>query len=228
MRIVAVVFLIVGIVLLAGGFIAYRHVNGFVQTAAVANGVVTANVRALRIHGDMFYPRIRFRTADGQDISFISNLGTRPPTYNIGDSVTVLYDVSDPHRASVRSLLGIWVLPMILGTLGFVFSSVGGILLAVKIGAARTNARLRQNGLRIQAQLTQVVLNRAVRVNGMHPYRILCQGFDPVTNSNRVFQSANVWVDPAPYVTGRTLDVLIDRDRPRRYLVDTAFLPKAG
>jgi hypothetical protein len=228
MRVFATVFMVVGVGLLAGAFYAYQQVRQFVQTAVTANGVVTANVRAHHHRGDNFYPRIRFRTTDGQDVSFVSNVGTRPAMYRVGEPVTVIYDAHDPYHASIRSVFSVWLLPMILATLGVLFSSVGGITAAVMIAGARKNAWLERNGLRIQAQLTNVVLNRSVRVNGEHPYRILCQWLDPMTNQVRVFESANIWFDPAAYITAKTLDVLIDRDRPNRYMVDTAFLPKAG
>ena len=68
--------------------------------------------------------------------------------------------------------------------------------------------------------------NASLTVNGMHPYRILCQWLDPATNQMHVFHSANIWYNPSKFVPDKTIEVLIDRDNPRRYSVETPFLPK--
>jgi hypothetical protein len=41
-----------------------------------------------------------------------------------------------------------------------------------------------------------------------------------------VFKSANIWEDPTPHV-GQTVDVLVDRYDPKRYVVPLDFLPRA-
>ena len=228
MRVLVIVFTVVGIGLMAGGFFAGLKVHRFLEAAVSADGTVTGNVRAHGHRGNVFYPRVRFSTTDGQQISFVSGVGTNPALYGVGDPVPVIYDPHDPDHASIRSLVTLWLLPMILGGIGVVFSCVGGVLAIVKVSIARKNAWLSEHGLRIQAQFTGVFLNRSVRVNGIHPYRIQCQWLDPMTNRIRVFESTNLWFDPTAYITAKTLDVLIDRDRPNRYMVDTAFLPKAG
>ena len=228
MRVVIVVFTILGIGLLTGGFLAFEDVHRFVQIAVRTDGVLTGNVRRGSYRGDTFYPRVRFRTEDGRDISFVSNIGTKPASYHINNAVTVVYDPRNPNRAYIRSVMNLWLLPIILGALGALFSSVGGVVGAVKILGARKTVWLQENGLRIQAEFTKVALDRSVRVNGLHPYRIVCQWFDPAANKVYVFESANIWFDPAAYITTKTLEVLIDRDNPHRYIVDTGFLPKTG
>ena len=49
---------------------------------------------------------------------------------------------------------------------------------------------------------------------------------DPASNEMHIFQSDNIWFDPTDYIPGKTLEVLVDPNRPHRYLVETSFLPK--
>ena len=41
-----------------------------------------------------------------------------------------------------------------------------------------------------------------------------------------VFNSANIWFNPSDYISAKTIEVLVDPNNPRRYAVETAFLPK--
>ena len=90
----------------------------------------------------------------------------------------------------------------------------------------RKNAWLHQNGRRIQAEITGVELDTSLTVNGANPYRILCQWLDPAKNEMHVFHSGHIWYDPTNYITGKTLEVLVDPNNPHRYTVETSFLPK--
>ena len=46
-----------------------------------------------------WFPTVRFSTAEGQTITFVSNVGVREPAFVEGQGVQVRYD---PHAASVR------------------------------------------------------------------------------------------------------------------------------
>jgi len=225
-RLILGIFAVIGLGLLIGGVFSIQHTRRFLQTAASAPGVVTENVR--RGHRSGYYPRVLFRTATGQKISFVGNVGTRPPSYRVNEPVIVLYDPLEPYRASIRSFGGLWVTSAILCGLGLLFCLPGVVAAAVRGMRARTKAWLEQNGLRVQAEFTRVALNRSVRVNGANPYRIVCQWLDPTRNQIHVFNSGNIWFDPTSYIPGKTLEVLIDPNNPHRYLVNTSFLPKSA
>lgn len=50
--------------------------------------------------GVLFYPSVRFQTADGRTVEFQSKLGSNAPP-RVGDEVTVLYDPQRPEEARV-------------------------------------------------------------------------------------------------------------------------------
>jgi len=226
-------FALVGLGLLIGGIVSIQHTRRFLVTAVPVPGVVTENVwredrssqSSNSTRGD-FFPRIRFRTTDGQEISFITNTGSSPPAYRVNEPVTILYDPQQPYHAFIRSFSELWLLPTILCPLGVIFCSFGVVAVIWKGISARNNAWLERNGRRIQAEFTRVELNASLEVNGANPYRIVCQWLDPASNQMHIFHSANIWFNPTKYILGKTLDVLADPNRPHRYLVETPFLPK--
>ncbi|MGA8102632.1 MAG: DUF3592 domain-containing protein [Candidatus Acidiferrales bacterium] len=226
------VFAVVGVGLLIGGVVAIQHTRHFLATAISVPGVVTENVwhesRSQSSNSThwAFYPRIRFRTTDGQEISFITNTGSSPPAYRVNEPVTILYEPQQPYHAYIRSFSELWLLPTILFPMGVIFCSFGAVAVIWKGISARTNVWLEQNGRRIQAEFTRVELNKSLEVNGANPYRIVCQWLDPASNQIHIFHSANIWFDPTNYIPGKMLDVLVDPNRPHRYLVETPFLPK--
>ncbi|MFH1725055.1 MAG: hypothetical protein ABII00_10600 [Elusimicrobiota bacterium] len=88
------------------------------------------------------------------------------------------------------------------------------------------NLRLQRHGQAVTAKVTAVDRNTRVRVNGRSPWVIRAQWLDPATNTVHTFESENIWFDPGPHTQGETVQVLIDRDDPKRHVMDTSFLPK--
>ena len=232
-RLVFGIFTIVGLALLIGGVLSIQHTRRFLATAVSVPGVVKENVRqesrsSKSDRRGSFYPRISFHTANGPEISVITNTGSNPPSYRVNESVPIVYDPQQPYHAYIRSFTELWLLPAILCPMGLVFCSFGVVAGIWKALNARKNDWLKQNGRRIQAEFTGVELNTSVRINGSSPYCLACQWLDPATNKMHVFHSANIWFDPTNYVSGKTLDVLLDPENPHRYLVETSFLPEVA
>jgi hypothetical protein len=229
-RLIFGIFFVIGLGLFTGGIFAIQHTRRFVQTAVEVPGVVIENVWREKQDRDrgtswVSYPRIRFRNREGQEVTFTSTTGSSPPSYRVNEPVTILYDPQEPHNASIKSFAELWLLPVILCGMGLIFSSFGIVAVVWKGARTRKNAWLQQNGRRIQAEITRVELNTSVEVNGANPYRIVCQWLDPARNQMHVFNSANIWFDPTSHIPGKTIEVLVDPNNPRRYAVNTAFLP---
>jgi hypothetical protein len=230
-RLIFGMFFVIGVGVFAGGIYTIQQTRRFLQTAVETPGVVTENLwresrSSARSISWSFYPRIRFRTSDGQEIVFVSDTGSSPPSYRVNQPVTVLYDPRQPDHASIKSFMELWMLSAILCGLGTIFTSLGiGAVVWRTIGN-RKNDWLQQNGRRIQAEITRVDLNTSLEVNGANPYRIECQWLDPARNEVHIFHSANIWFDPTNYFSGNTIEVLVNPENPRRYAVDTRFLPK--
>lgn len=85
-----------------------------------------------RVIGEAYYPVVEFTAKDGKRRSVQLSEGSWPPSYEIGDEVTVLYDPGRPSDARIKSFGSsalMWILPGITGILGVAFL---GAVIAVR------------------------------------------------------------------------------------------------
>jgi len=77
----------------------------------------------------MYYPMIEYSLPNGETVRFESAFGTMPASYKIGQSVTALYNPSDPREAEVSSLVSRYLYPGIMAFIGLVTLCLGGFFL---------------------------------------------------------------------------------------------------
>jgi len=222
---VGVVALIVGAVLLV------RTVQ-FVAEAEHATGTVVDMSRERDSEGDVsFHPVVRFRTAQGDTIVFVSSYGSSSPSESPGDRVEVLYDPDDPSDAKLSGLFQVWLFPAVVLLIGA--SSIGTAWYRrrrVTRGPSEADIEwLRAHGRQVKGGSPRVVHDDSLEIQGSSPFLVEVDVHDPVRDEVRVLTSAHVWFDPAPYIADReALDVYIDPERAERYFVDLSFLPRQG
>ena len=73
------------------------------------------------------HPRVRFSTADGRHIVFVSGTASNPASYDEGDPVNVRYRSNDPTDARIDTVTGIWLRPIITGGLALFFAAFSAI-----------------------------------------------------------------------------------------------------
>jgi len=78
--------------------------------------------------GYLYYPVVRFATAEGKTLEFESSTRTYPPAYRTGETVTVVYDPDEPQSATIRGFISLWLGPLIAGFVGCVFLAVGAAM----------------------------------------------------------------------------------------------------
>ena len=64
------------------------------------------------------------------------------------------------------------------------------------------------------ARYVETVINKMYRVNGSHPYNIVCIWDNPVDHKEYIFKSQNLWLDPVELIREKNIDtfpVYIDR-----------------
>lgn len=171
-------------------------------------------------------PSVRFTTATGEPIFFRGEVCSNPPVFGLGDPVEVLYDPEDPSRASVNGFLENWFVSLVLGGIGSVFLLISSFFIFPPLLARRRAAYLSRHGTAVFAELIEVRRNERLSVNGMHPWHIVAQWVDPATGKLHRFTSADLWFDPSPYIIREQVQVFIDPRKPRRYSMDTSFLPE--
>lgn len=232
LKLVSGVFSIVGVGLLLGSAFVFSDVTSFTGRAMQADGTVIDLERSRSSSSSSsgssvtWRPVVEFTTATGRRIEFVSSVGSSPPSHRVGEPVKVLYQPADPDSARIDSFFQLWFGFLIVFTLGSVFTAIGLGMIVVRARARKRAEWLHQHGVRMKTAYSRVALNQSLRVNGRSPWQIITQSADPSSNTIRVFESENIWFDPSEYIKGDTIDVLVDRNDPNRYVMDISFLPR--
>lgn len=228
MRWMSILFLVIGIGLLAGAGMLWRNHANFAVHALRADGTVIDLNYHSSSDGGTYYPEVEFKAANGSVVHISGSTGSNPAAYGRGEHVTVMYPSNNPESGRIDSFSETWLAVLILGGIGLAFALIGGGILFSGLRTRKINDWLAANGLRVQARFENVIYDTSLKINGRSPWRLICQWQHPVTQKVYLFKSANIWFDPTTFVKRDTLDVLVDMDNPKRYQVDISFLPEAG
>jgi len=157
--------------------------------------------------------------------TYTSSTGSSPPSYAVGQRVSIMYDPANPSSARIDNFGDMWLSSVLLGSLGLPIVTVGSGLVLVAWRRQRVIRWLRQHGQHITATITGVQHNQSIEINGRFPYQVTCQWQNPANGQSYAFASDNFRNDPSPYIPQKTIQVVIDPNNPKRYYVDTSFLP---
>ena len=215
--ILSYLFLAIGIGLLAGAGYAYHTTSSFVAQARKAQGTVVA----LRSGA----PEVKFRTEDGREVRFTSSVSSKPPSYDVGETVEVLYRPDRPEDAEVDALMTLWFGAILLGGMGSVFSLVGAALV-FGWGRRAADPRLKLTGMSIQTDFQSVERDTSYSEDGRHPFLIVTQWKNPGTGEIHLFHSDPLWYDPSSHIKTGKITVYIERGNPAKYFMDVSFLPR--
>ena len=224
---IGVIFSAIGGVSLAVAAALYLDLAGDRGSRAHVTGTVVDQNK--RCHKGCSYRPVVEYTFGGERYRIIGTVGNASPVFDLGETVTVLVPERDPRDARIdhwtESGFGI------LFGLGF-FVIFGGIGLPSlyfwrrRLAGARW---ARQQGTPVRAELAGVEKDTRVKVRGRSPYVIVAQWQNPRDRKVYRFTSEPTWLNPSLYLKDRThVDVRVDPAQPRRYWMDTGFLPESG
>ena len=71
------------------------------------------------------YPRVRFRTASGRDITFESGMARGGAGWRTGEVVSVRYQRDQPEAGELDSFVSLWGPTLLFGLLAVVFVGLG-------------------------------------------------------------------------------------------------------
>jgi hypothetical protein len=229
------VFALAGAVMLIIALVSWAHTRSFLARATHTDGTVIRLDR-VRTHDTTsnapsstysynYRPVVRFEYR-GRQIVFASQTSSNPPAYSEGERVPVVYLESDLSTARIESFFSLYGLAAIAGGLGSLFFVIGAGLIVVQAKTRQTDERLREEGMPITTAFQSVEFNSSLEVNGRHPFKVVTQWQDPATSRVRVFESHNLWFDPAQFIKPKEITVYVDRANPSKYYMDLSFLPK--
>jgi hypothetical protein len=131
-RVLPLIFLVCGIALLIAAARHALRTRAFLNVALEAVGEVVALEEEPAMEpGEprSYRPVVSFSIGPKGRVRFKSMAHSYPPQYEVGASVRVLYHPNRPHDARIRSFIDLWLLSLILGGLGVVFTALGAGLL---------------------------------------------------------------------------------------------------
>jgi hypothetical protein len=103
------------------------------RASTAAAGVVTGLQATASRRGHIYCPTVEYATASGERVSFTSSFGSMPASYQVGQSVKVLYNPGQPAAAEIDSGLSRWLAPgcFLAFALGACFFSILFLGLAI-------------------------------------------------------------------------------------------------
>jgi len=221
-------FLALSICMLAGAILLYTNTNAFLKDAVQAEGTVTEVVRSYWDGSTTYQPVVRFRTQQGKEIEFTSSSSTsKRPGYSTGQTVEVLYRPNAPQIAEINSFLLLWGGSILWGLLGSSFSIFGATILIgsmLKGRKGRKEKYFKQQGTRIETEFKCIKINTMRSANHQHPFQVVTQWKNPSTSEIHIFESDNLWYNPMGYIKSKHITVFIEKDNPKKYLVDLSFI----
>lgn len=226
MKAIGYPFLLAGIGMLAATFFTYTNTRTFLKDAIKAEGTVIELIRSQSDDSITYRPVVVFVSQKGEEIEFTSLSGSNPPSYSRGQTVEIFYLPDAPQKAEINGFFSLWGAPTILGAMGSIFSTVGASILIALTRKEREEKYLKQQGTPIETKFKSVEIDTTESVNDRHPFRVITQWQNPSTKEIHVFESNSVWYDPSEFMTSDPITVFIERENPKKYLVDLSFLPK--
>jgi hypothetical protein len=162
-----------------------------------------------------------FTTSDGAEVTAKA---TERNFVKTGDKVTVWYDPAAPQNIDLGGSQRYNMRAVVIS--GFVFFFM--IYLFIKYTLTDlTNKKLIKTGMKIEAQFVAVDRDERIKIKGQNPWIIRCSWVDSRNNQKYFFVTKPYTIDPAPYLNGRYhLDVFINPADPKKYFIDTSFMPK--
>lgn len=112
------------------------------------------------------------------------------------------------------------------GGLGILFFVLGVIFLTLEIRKRLRCNRLLQSGNYITAEISEINLNYNVRINGRHPYIVICR-YQDMSGTIHIFKSRNLSFHPDTLFLGQTVKIYTDSEDFKHYYMDIdEVLPK--
>lgn len=113
-----------------------------------------------------------------------------------------------------------YIVLITLGLIGVIFSLIGGIGTFVIMKKQKGIRYAKEHGIAIYAKITGIERNYNIRVNGRHPFQVMCQYVDHATMTIYNFASEYLWYDPSNMIEAEEIRVYVDPVDYKCYYMD--------
>lgn len=221
-RLIAAIFLVVGLVLMGGGIWAWSAHNRISSDGLRTQATVIdlEYRRDASQDGGGWAAVFEYQDRDGKTHIHRPNSTSNPPAYSHGETVDIFYLPDAPEQAMVDDFMGRWLLTTILSGMGAVFILLGGSMLALHLRGKHTQARLQKEGVEVLAKFTRCDPDPGIVVQGRTPWRVSAQAQDLESGKYSSYLSPPIWVDLTEALSGKTVPVLVDPSDDGSYWMD--------
>jgi hypothetical protein len=120
--------LVAGIILLVVSLYILKDSLAFINKSERATGVVTM----LQSDGEAYTPVFAIKTKNNEEITYVHNAATSPPSWDIGEKATFLYNPGDPHSVRMFTYFGVFSWTIVLSALAAFLITMGSAYLLLK------------------------------------------------------------------------------------------------
>lgn len=209
-------FIVLGLVMTAGAIIVGLYNKKFFRNAEQTTAVITdIESTRNRRNGVTEYNHTVYVSYEADGVQYNKVwLGYYNSGMYEGKTIKIYYNKDNPGKIKTKG--SSMVLSIILGVIGGVFLLVGIILVIVFMPR---NKKVKEYGIRYEADIINITMNRNVRVNGRHPYIVDCQVVDAFTGVTSLYRSKNIYEDIDVYGIVK-VPVYVDQKNSSKYYVD--------
>ena len=216
-----IIFAIIGVVFVIIGLVVFGTIFNY-ENKVETIGTITEISSYRKTNHDRTYEVYVSYTVEGK--KYESKLNSYSSSFYEGKKIDIYYDKDNPNKIGVKSLD---LLFLIFPGIGLIFLIIGGTGILVKVKKRKLEKSLKENGELIYANYVETVLNTSYRVNGKHPYNVICEWNNPLDNKKYIFKSKNIWVNPKNIIEERNIKqfpIYIDRNNKEKYVIDVDVL----
>ena len=235
-NIIKYIFTALGIILCGVALLMYNSTSTFKNNSIKTSGTITSVDSYISTSSSkssssrnkktkMYTPIVSFKDDKGTIHEITSN--TSSSTYpTLNERIDVYYNPANPNDSKIGTFMNLWGGVVIFFFLGGLFLFFGILFFIITIKNKNRKNYLKQNGYPIETDFQKVNINQAISMNGKNPYKIISQWQDPQTSKLYIFESDDIWFDPSSFIVNDKINVLIDKNNPKKYYVDLSFLPE--
>lgn len=220
-----VIFLAVGLCLLAAGAVFLRHEMSIAEDSAVVKAVISDIRVTSGVDGDREYTAYVDYTYDGKRYKSVKLSEYSSLMYE-GDRIELYADRDRPDRVSVKSM--IYFVPILLFGLGAVFAVLGMIPIVIRRKQKKRFEKLMSSGLRIYGEVQGGGEERSYTIRGRHPYRFKCVYEDILSGQPVICMSDITWENPEDYIGQPVLIYVDENDRSHYYVALDSLMGHTG
>ncbi|WP_185782197.1 DUF3592 domain-containing protein [Croceivirga lutea] len=99
---------LIGIVILYFTYNQYAKTQRLLENGIKTTGTVESYITSSGDNGTMYKPVITFKDKRGRQREFVSEISSKPPAYEIGEKVKLVYDIRKDSNVKTVSFWGLY------------------------------------------------------------------------------------------------------------------------